>query len=203
MLRVIRQLACTCVAVFGMSQAAFATPFAYSEVASGDLGQFLPSAKVFALTPGDNTVSGHFFQTLNGSAVDIDAFAFSVPLGDTLTSISFEWTISTTGNVTGANTLFSLKAANAGAPTLGNASFSLRPSGSIQVFGTVLPKGPGTYAIAHNSLSISGSGNTTRWDADYTWHITVDSAAVPEPASLLLVATGLFAGRAFARRRLS
>src|SRR5215831_3993831 len=115
MFRAVRQLAYVCVAVFSISQAAFATPVTYSEVASGDLGQLLPSAKVFALAPGDNTVSGHFFQTLNGSAVDIDSFAFSVPLGDTLSSITFEWTISTTGNVTGANTLFSLKSANAGA----------------------------------------------------------------------------------------
>ena len=203
MFRVIHQLACVCVAVFGVSEAAFATPFTYSESVSGDLGQFLPSATVFALAPGDNTVNGHFFQTLNGSAVDIDSFAFSVPLGDTLTSIAFEWTITTIGNVTGANALFSLKGANSGAPTLGNNSFSLRPSGSTVLFSTVLPQGPGTYAIANNSLSISGSGNTTRWDADYTWHVTVAPAAVPEPGSLLLVATGLFVGRQLARRRVS
>lgn len=202
MFRVIRQLACACVAVIGVSQPALATPFTYSEIASGDLGQFLPAAKVFAFAPGDNTVSGHFFQTLNGSAVDIDSFAFSVPLGDALTSITFAWTITTTGNVTGANTLFSLKSANAGAPTLGSNSFSLRPSGSTLLFSTVLPKGAGTYAIANNSLSIAGSGNTTRWDVDYTWHVTVDGiAAVPEPSALLLVATGLLAGRGLAKRR--
>jgi hypothetical protein len=204
MFRSIRQVVCVCVvALIGVSQAAFATPFTYSESASGDLGQFLPSAKVFAFAPGDNTVSGHFFQTLNGSAVDIDSFAFSVPLGDMLTSLTFEWTIGTIGNVTGANALFSLKGANSGAPTLGTSSFSLRTSGSLLQFSTVLPEGPGTYAIANNSLSISGSGNTTRWDVDYTWHATVAApAAVPEPASLLLVATGLFIGRQLGRRRM-
>jgi len=199
MFRVVRRLAFVCVVVFGLSQTAFATPFSYSEIASGDLGQFLPSAKVFALAPGDNTVSGHFFQTLNGSAVDIDAFAFTVPTGDSLTSITFEWTIATVGNVTGANAIFSLKGANSGAPTLAQSSnFSLRPSGSIVLFSTVLPQGPGTYAVANNSLSIAGSGNTTRWDADYTWHLTVSSA--PEPASLLLVATGLFLGCRLAKK---
>lgn len=203
MFRWIRQLACVCVAVVGVSQPAFATPFTYSEIASGDLGQFLPAPKVFAFVPGDNTVNGHFFQTLNGSAVDIDSFAFSVPLGDTLTSMTFEWTITTTGSVTGANVIFSLKSANSGAPTLGSANFSLRPSGSMPLFSTVLPQGSGTYAIANNSLSISGSGNATRWDVDYTWHVTVAApAAVPEPASLLLVATGLAVGRRFGRRRI-
>ena len=201
MFRLIRQLACVCVAAIGGSQVAFATPFTYSETASGDLGQFLPASNVFALALGDNTVNGHFFQTLNGSAVDIDSFAFSVPTGDSLTSIAFEWTITPTGNVTGANAIFSLKGANFGSPTLGTASFSLRPSGSMTLFSTVLPQGPGTYAIANNSLSIAGSGTGTRWDVDYTWHVTIGSAAVPEPASLLLIATGLFIGRAVARRR--
>jgi hypothetical protein len=200
MFRLIRQLVCVCVAMLGVSGAAFGTPFTYSESASGDLGQFLPAASVFTLAPGDNTVSGHLFYTLSGSAFDFDAFAFSVPTGDKLTAVSFQWTISTTGNVTGANVLFSLKGANSGSPTLASSpNFSLLPSGSIVLFSTVLPEGPGTYAIADNSQSITGSGNTTRWDVDYTWHFTV--TAVPEPASLLLVATGLVVGRQFARRR--
>ena len=64
--------------------------------------------------------------------------------------------------------------------------------------------GPGTYAVADNSESIRGSGTTTRWDVDYTWHATVAApTAVPEPASLLLAATGLAVGRRYARRRAS
>ena len=83
--------------------------------------------------------------------------------------MTFQWTIATTGNVTGANVTFSLKGANFGAPTLASGpNFSLLPSGSLSLFSSALPQGSGTYAIADNSESIRGSGNTTRWDLDYT-----------------------------------
>lgn len=63
-----------------------AEPISYSEVVAGDLGE-LPSSTVFSLEVGTNTFTGRL--GVGPGFSDYDSFAFSVPSGTTVTSISY------------------------------------------------------------------------------------------------------------------
>src|SRR5689334_12418298 len=70
-----------------------ATPFVYTESASGDLPSLLPAATVFTLDLGQNTVSGtqEFFSKRSTGV--LDSFAFEIPVGMELTGITYSFVL--------------------------------------------------------------------------------------------------------------
>ena len=177
----------------------WAEPIAYSEKASGDLGE-LPSSKVFLLALGTNTFSGQLGAGIGFA--DFDSFAFSVPTGGFLNAISY--TISTTflPPTIDADSSFYLVPDNAPPyPALGLTSVVASFSGALaqkSVFVDALPLSAGTYGISHSGMSF-GTGSSTGeggFTQRYTWSLRVDDSAaapVPEPASAALVLVGLAA----------
>ena len=198
-----RQLA-SLIGLVLFAQVARATPVAYDEAISGDLGFSFP-ATVFTLDVGANTVKGatHFFTS--NSNTDFDQFAIVVPVGMQVTDITYTFQTQT---LPGTNTIvakseYRLDNGNASpvAPFLANLNIDLLGASPVHPFGSGLPLGPGTFAVSQFSLTSTGDGGG--WTADYTW--TVDVAAndaVPEPATLCLFGTGV-ALAAVRRRRQS
>jgi hypothetical protein len=171
-----------------------ATPIAYAESSSGDLGSTLPAPAVFALDVGVNTVSGtsHYGPQFS---TDFDSFAFSIPVGTRLTRIGYSFVRSSTALITAGETGFALDDGNAlpSGSTYGNAGIDLFGPASVTPFGNPLALGPGVYGISNTGLSRTGGPLDGSWSADYTWSLQVDFTgnSVPEPTSLLLLATGL------------
>ena len=165
-----------------------AAPITYSEAVSGDLGSSLPASTVFALDAGVNTVSGTFAFTLTGG-LERDSFAVSVPVGMELTGISLAFTTTLAGTTTIAEMSFILDDGNVipSFPFPGFDNIDVLGTSPVNVFTSALPVGTGTYGIFHNGGQIFGTGFT----ADYTWSMTVAPTPVPEPASLVLLGSGL------------
>ena len=174
-----------------------ATPsaaFIYSESVSGDLASNI-SATVFPFDVGTNTVSGQLFES--GAGHDTDSFAFSVPAGTTLDSVSFAFVSHATGGpVTHAEQVYEIcPGTDANAchlAALSGVTIDLLGGSPLSPFGDALPLGPGTYGIEFSFGGIGGHlpENVT---TDYTWTFTVATPhnSVPEPTTLLLLTVGL------------
>jgi len=178
---------------------AAATPISYSESASGDLGSSLPAPTVFALDVGVNTISGtNAFTTL---VDDRDSFAFSVPAGMQLTSISYSFRSTAAASITNfVRYILDNNNAIHVPPFLGDQTVRLGLDVSpLVMFASAVPLGAGTYGISDDTHGRDPVG----WTNNYTWSLTVAATAteVPEPASLLLLATGVAGVSAKMRRR--
>jgi len=186
---------------------AAAAPITYSEAASGDLGASLPAPTVFALDAGVNTVSGTLAFLATG--LEQDSFAFSVPAGMQLTSVSFRFTTTQVGILLNGLKYFILDNGNASPvfPFSGSEDVDVLGASPVLAFTSALPLGAGIYGIFDNGGRTIGDSATPPpygFMLDYTWSLTVaPTTAVPEPMSLLLFGTGLFgiAARRYRPRR--
>jgi len=188
------------VAVLLCARAGHATPLAYDEAVSGDLGTTFP-ATLFTLDVGSNTVKGTtaFHVAIPG---DFDNFAFVVPAGMHVIDVTFGYAATITGS--SFNLGYLLGPGNKGIapfpPFLGDLFVpDLSVGSSAHLLpGSGLPFGPGTYTVQEtgatslsNDPGVPGDGATV----NYTWTLNVVAdapAAVPEPASLCLLGIGLF-----------
>jgi hypothetical protein len=156
-----------------------ASPINYQESVSGDL-QDNGTFPILAFDVGTNTVGG------NLGVGEHDSFAFSIPVGAVLFGASVVFTDA------------------AGLYTATNYDFR---TGNVAFAGTVLENftvnSPGTHTFAavpqlagtyHLLDSVNASdGGPVLGTADYTFSFDVRAvpAAVPEPASMTLLLTGL------------
>ena len=190
--------------LFAVSSApAAAAPFTFSEAVSGDLPGAVPAPSVFVLDVGVNTIAGT--ETFGAFAiVNFDSFAFLVPVGTQLTSISYAFATTFSIPVTQGEIGYTLDNDNAfpAAPILGFQNVDLFGASPVAMFTAALPLGPGTYGLQQSRAFIQEPGPAA-WTDDYTWSLTVQSTAVvPEPASVLLLGTAL-AGAAVGRCRVT
>jgi hypothetical protein len=191
----------------------------YEEVTNLDDLPIDPPYPVLPLAPGTNSVLGGTSFSADG----VDSFAFSVPDGFQLASITYSFTsmafIRGSGSLTEATSGFSLVSGDGTAPQPGSlldvqnvdmvpglCSPFVMPCGpsspsavTVTLFEDALPRNAGIYSIEQRALTVNDPGSVN-WASRYRIDLVV---VVPEPGkkTLLLVGAGVAALAGVARRR--
>ena len=171
---------------------------------------------VLPLAAGTNSVLGG----TSFSADAVDSFAFSVPSGLQLASVTYSFTtgafIRGGGSLTEAISGLSLVSGDGTAPQPGSllavqnvdmvpglcSPFvtTCGPSSpsavTVMLFENALPRNAGIYSIEQRALTVNDP-QTTNWTSNYR----IDLVVVPEPGTLLLFAPGLAVLAGVVRRR--
>jgi PEP-CTERM motif-containing protein len=188
-------------AVLLCARVGYATPVAYDEAVSGDLSSGFP-ATLFTLDVGSNTVTGTTGGVINTSG-DSDNFAFVVPGGMHVADITFASTATLLGGATSLELTYAVGKGNqnVGSPPpnqsnrwIGDIFINNFGGPPVHLAANLLPLSAGTYIVQAFGAGFGSSGTPgDGFTVNYTWTLDVvaDAAAVPEPASLGLLSTGL------------
>jgi hypothetical protein len=144
-----------------------ATPIQYQESAGGDLPSSAAS-KSFAFDVGSNTIQG------NGAFADFDSFSFTIPVGDSITSETYSFSVTNPGGVVAFSTLFN------------SHGVQLVLGGAVQTPPIDLT-GDFTTAVSNGSFACTGSCDSFTFNYTWTFVVSAPAAAVPEPASLAIL----------------
>lgn len=185
-------------AALGTAGPAHGAPLAYQESVSGDLPTFAAGPPL-ALDIGANTVNGRVTFGIGG---DFDSFKLSLSTGMTLTSIEVAFAVTKVGVATPA--VF-IQISDDQGPWFVFPDFLFdfgrdSQTSPVAVVSSHLPvTGPNTLTI-ENDAALCECRPGNGYFVDYTWTFTVDAAAIPEPAAIMLLGSSLL-GMALARRR--
>ena len=150
------------------------TVIIYDEAIDGDLPQSASDSPVFALGVGKNTFTGETTFSNNESIdSDFDSFAFSIPAGTSLESISINISLLPVGSGIFSNTGYSLQ--DSLFNDISSESITI-PSADLSLFNTDLPLDTGQFAINQNFLSGSLAPGEFR-TAAYTFSLEVEGEA--------------------------
>ncbi len=166
----------------------------YDESALGDLSGVFGSPTAIATSAGANTIIGQVGNNGNTGATDgtdADYFTFEVPPAASVTSISvdsYTFSPSNPGRSFAAFTVGNAFTGQGGGDIDGSTLFN---AGTVGLFGSAMPLGPGTYSIWIQE--------TTSTMVDYQLTIN-QTVPVPEPAGAMLLLGGI-ATAALRRRK--
>jgi hypothetical protein len=174
-----------------------AVPLDYRESVAGDLTFPAPA---FTLDAGINTISGNTHFNVNSPGLprfdtDFDSFAFEIPTGLQLVSLSLSF-LTTTFNVAAANLELRLCSGVSACgldpiELLGAQQVDLLgPSPQAVDFGLPLSLSSGTFSIFTAGLGI-GVANTSitqaSWATDYAWTVALQRVSEPGVVELLML----------------
>lgn len=183
-----------------------AVPVNYDEAVDGPLATnpvFVTPADALALDVGTNVISGTATWSFSFGSTTFDTALLDLADGLEIVSITLSGT-----NVTGTGILSSVTAtllgydATATSSSIIDSATSGVPFGATSLYTSQLPVDTaGFYGLCICGYGGSlASGQSVSFD--YTWSVVVASVAVPEPATLTLLISGLL-GMAVTRRRLA